>query len=150
MVFNSGYRIDGVPLEGEAASRIGRSVLRRGIHRMGVPEIAYAEGEILLTLIITPIFNKPYDQHAILLHIWEQARIESLQCKRLFIGGYSFPPTDFHVRRLLCEVFSENTLEELCIINPNTDIVQVAKDLCNFRKPVMVCKDLNEFLKTCA
>lgn len=148
--FHSGYRIDGVPLEGEAASRVGRSVLRRGTHRMGVPNIDYTDGEILLPLIITPVLNKPYDQHPVLLDIWEQARTELLQCKRLFIGGYSFPPTDFNVRRLLREVFSENTLEELCIINPNTANVQVAKDLCNYKKPVMVCKDLNEFLKTCA
>lgn len=148
--FHSGYRIDGVQLEGEAASRTGRSLLRRGFHRLGMPNIDYTDGEILLPLIITPVLNKPYDQHPVFLKIWEQARLELLQCKRLFIGGYSFPPTDFHVRRLLREVFSENTLEELCIINPNTAIVQVAKDLCNYKKPVIVCKNLNEFLKKCA
>lgn len=145
--FHSGYRIDGIQLEGEEASRTGQSVLRRGIHRMGTPNIDYADAEILLPLIITPVLNKPYDQHPVFLTVWEQARVELCHCKRLVIGGFSFSPTDFHIRRLLREVFSDNSPEELCIINPNTTIVKVAKDLCNYKKPVMVCKDLDEFLK---
>jgi len=145
--FHSGYRVDGIQLEGEGASQTGRSVLRRGFYRLGHPNIDYTNTEILLPLIITPVLNKPYDQHPVFLTVWEQAQVELRQCKRLVIGGYSFPKTDFHVRRLLREVFSENSPEELCIINPNTTIVRVAKDLCNHKKPVMVCKDVEEFLK---
>ena len=145
--FHSGYRVDGVQLEGEGHSQTERSVLRRGFYRLGHPNIDYADAEILLPLIITPVLNKPYDQHPVFLIVWEQARVELRQCKRLIIGGYSFPRTDFYVRRLLREVFSDNSPEELCLINPNTTIVQVAKDLCNYKKPVMACKDLDEFLK---
>jgi hypothetical protein len=145
--FHSGYSVDGVQLEGGRDFQTGRSVLRRGLYRLAHPNIDYAHMEILLPLIITPVLNKPYDQHPVLLTVWEQAQAELRQCKRLVIGGYSFPQTDFHVRRLLREVFSENSPEELCIINPNTTIVRVAKDLCNYKKPVMVCKDLDEFLK---
>ena len=145
--FHSGYRVDGVQLEGEGYTQTGRSVLRRGFYRFGHPNIDYANLEILLPLIITPVLNKPYDQHPVFLTVWELARDELRHCKRLVIGGYSFPPTDFHVRRLLREVFSDNSLEELCIINPNTAILQLAKDLCNYKRPVMVCKDLNEFLR---
>jgi len=145
--FHSGYRVDGVQFNGEGDSQTGRSVLRRGFHRLGHPNIDYASAEILLPLIITPVLNKPYDQHPVFVTVWEQAQIELRRCKRLVIGGYSFPQTDFHVRRLLREVFSENSPEELCIINPDTTIVQLAKDLCNYKRPVMVCNDLNEFLK---
>jgi hypothetical protein len=81
------------------------------------------------------------------LTVWEHARTELSQCKKFVIGGYSFPSTDFHIRRLLREVFSNKSPEELCVINPNTTIVKIAKDLCNFQKPVMVCKDIDEFLK---
>jgi len=147
--FHSGYRVDGVQIQGEGSSRIGRSVLRRGFQVLGFPNIDYTNAEILLPLIITPVLNKPYDQHPVFRTVWGRARVELHHCKKLVIGGYSFPPTDFHVRRLLREVFSDNNnrLEELCIINPNTSIVGLAKDLCNYKKPVMVCKDLNEFLK---
>lgn len=144
---HSGYRVDGVLLEGEAASRAGRSVLRWGVQRLGVPEIDYADAEILLPFIITPVLNKPYDQHPVFRTVWGQARIELCNSRRLVIGGYSFPPTDFHVRRLLREVFSDTSPKDLCIINPDTTIVRVAKDLCNYKKPVMVCKDLGEFLE---
>jgi hypothetical protein len=144
--FHSGYRVDGVHLEGEGDSQTGRSVLRRGLYRLGHPSIDYANIEILLPLIITPVLNKPYDRHPVFQTIWEQARVELRHCKRLVIGGYSFPQTDFHVRRLLREVFSDNCLEELCIINPNTIIIGVAKDLCNYKMPVTVCKDIEEFL----
>jgi hypothetical protein len=147
---HSGYRVDGVQLEGKRDSQAGRSVLCRRLQRLGHPNIDYATTEILLPLIITPVLNKPYDQHRVFLTVWEQARAELCQCKRLVIGGYSFPRTDFHVRRLLREVFSDNTLEELCIINPDTTIVRVAKDLCNYKRPVTVCKDLGEFLRMSA
>lgn len=145
--FHSGYRVDGVKLEGEEGSQVGRTVLRGGFYRLGHPNIDYTSTEILLPLIITPVLNKPFDQHPVFLTVWEQAQAELSQSKRLIIGGYSFPKTDFHVRRLLREAFSEKSPEELCIINPNTTIVRVAKDLCNYKKPVVVCKDLEEFLK---
>ncbi len=144
---HSGYRVDGSKLDGKDASKTGRSVLRGSFQKFGRPNIDYTDLEILLLLIITPILNKPYDQHQVFLTVWEQARAELSQCKKLIIGGYSFPSTDFHIRRLLREVFSNKSPEELCVINPDTTVIKVIKDLCNFQKPVMACKDIAEFLK---
>ena len=63
---------------------------------MGIPQIDYGDGEILLPLIITPVLNKPHDQHVIFRNVWAQARTELSECRMLVIAGYSFPPTDFH------------------------------------------------------
>ncbi len=38
------------------------------------------------------------------------------------IAGYSFPPTDFHVRRLLREAFSDRSPHELHVINPDSAV----------------------------
>ncbi len=54
----SGHRIDGTKVEGNTDSRVGRSVLRRGSQRIGHPQFDYADGEILLPLIITPVFEQ--------------------------------------------------------------------------------------------
>lgn len=142
--YRTGYRIDNVPLKGDEASKVGNSVLRVDNQRFGVPQI---EGwERLLPLLITPVLNKPYDQHSVFQRIWTKAEDELRGCKRLVIGGYSFPPTDFHVRRLLRLAYSGEGPRELWIINPDTRVVQIAKELCNYRKPVMVCSDIGEFL----
>lgn len=55
--------------------------------------------------------------------IWTEARKELGTRKKLVIGGYSFPPTDFHVRRLFREAFAKGRPDELIIINPNTEVV---------------------------
>ena len=143
----SGYRVDGVELTGEGASRAGRTVLRRGPQRLGLPNVDYVVPEVLIPLILTPVLNKPYEQHEVLLKIWARARDELRTCKKLMIGGYSFPPTDFHVRRLFRESFVERSPEELIIINPDTAVVSLAKELCNYKRPVVVCRDLGEFLQ---
>jgi hypothetical protein len=144
--YRSGYRVDRVKLEGNAGLKAGKSVLRPGLQRIGFPDIDYTDAEILLPLIITPVLNKPYDQHPVFRQVWAQARGELRQCRRLVIGGYSFPPTDFHVRRLLREVFSDGGPKELHIINPDSAVVQVAKELCNYRKPVTISGGIAEFL----
>jgi hypothetical protein len=144
---HSGYRVDGVRLSGESAASEGKTVLRRPLSRFNLPEIDYAEGEVLLPLIITPVLNKPYDEHPVFRTIWAEARNELKRCKKLVIGGYSFPPTDFHVRRLFREVFCDRGPEDLCIINPDTSVVRIAKELCNYKGPVLVCGDLVEFMQ---
>jgi hypothetical protein len=47
---------------------------------------------------------------------------------------------------MFLEAFSENNLEELIVVNPDTSVVQKVKDLCHFNKPVIVCKDLGEYV----
>lgn len=66
-------------------------------------------------------------------------------CKRLIIGGYSFPPTDFHMKHLFLEAFRENKLEELIVINPDSNIIKTAKELCHYRGQVKYYSDLKEF-----
>lgn len=61
---------------------------------------------------------------------------------------YSFPPTDFNVRKLLLEAFEDNALDELIVVNPNTSVVATIKDLVHYSKPVSVCYDLKEFLQS--
>jgi hypothetical protein len=100
--------------------------------------------EYLEPLIITPVLNKPGLGHPLISKVWDRARRELLNCKKLIIVGYSFPPTDFHVRRLFREVFSEHSIAELVVVNPDSAVSRVAKDLCNFRKPVLTGDNLGE------
>jgi len=144
---HSGYRIDGKRLTADENVKEGKTVLRRSSAHLNTPEIDYSYAEVLLPLILTPVLNKPYDEHPVFQTIWSEARKELEKCQKLVIGGYSFPPTDFHVRRLLREAFCENHLEELCVINPDTSVVPLAKELCNYQGSVLVCSNLEEFIK---
>lgn len=57
------------------------------------------------------------------------------------------PPTDFAVRKLHLEAFADNELDHLVVVNPDTSTVGTVKELVHFTKPVLVCNDLEEFLK---
>ncbi|MGZ3798025.1 MAG: hypothetical protein ACXVB1_16760 [Pseudobdellovibrionaceae bacterium] len=105
-------------------------------------------GIIIEPIIITPVVHKQIHQTPIIPTIWQKAAEELAACKRLVVGGYSSPPTDFHTRRLFLEVFSHHSPEEIAIINPDTRIVQLVKDFCHFRKPVLACKGLDEFISS--
>ena len=144
--FRSGYQIDGVKLEGGGGAQAGQSVLRRSSPSVGWPEIDGPDLEVLLPLIITPVLNKPYEQHPVFRSVWTQARNELRECHKLVIGGYSFPATDFHVRRLLREAFCDHGPKELHVINPDKEVVSVAKELCNYRQAVTICTSVAEFL----
>lgn len=98
-------------------------------------------------MIITPVLNKNLTT-GVFYDIWQRAKTELTECRKLVIGGYSFPPTDFATRKLFIETFADNSLDELIIINPDTSVVQLAKKLCHYHKPVLVCRDLKEFLAT--
>jgi len=105
-------------------------------------------GWILDPLIITPVLYKDqYYQNQPFPYIWRQAYNELSACKRLVIIGYSFPPTDFSVRKLLLESFCENTLKELVIVNPDETIASIASDLTHFNSHVLVCRNLEEYLR---
>ena len=95
------------------------------------------------------LLNDKYAEH-IATHferLWTKAKKSLSICKHLIIIGYSFPPTDFHTKQLFLEAFADNQLDSLIIVNPDTSVVQKVKNLCHFEKPVIVCKDLREFLK---
>lgn len=112
----------------------------------------YYENWLIDPIIITPILNKEkYFKWAVYERVfstlWDNAKESLSKCKTLVVIGYSFPPTDFLTKKMFLEAFSENDLEELIVINPDTSVVQKVKDLCHFNKPVIVCKDLEEYLR---
>lgn len=98
-------------------------------------------------IIITPVlYKEKYLHEPVFSSLWKQAFDALSSCQQLVIIGYSFPPTDFHVKRLFLEAFSNHSLEELTIINPDTSTIGTAKYLTHFHKPVVVCKNLEEYI----
>jgi len=106
-------------------------------------------GWLINPLIITPVLYKEQSyQHRVFSDIWKRAREELSTCKRLVVIGYSFAPTDFNIKKLFLETFYENTLEELVVVNPDTSVIRTVKELSHFQKPVLVCHNLEEYLRT--
>jgi len=102
-------------------------------------------------LIITPIVHKGSITdnrlyHPIFRVIWDKAEHALSKCTRLVVIGYSFPSVDLPIRKLLREIFSEHTLHELVVVNPDTSVCREVKDLCYFHNPVIICENLEEFL----
>jgi len=98
-------------------------------------------------LIITPtLFKNEFYRREPFVSLWNMAKTALLSSKRLVIIGYSFSSTDFSTMQLFREVFSTHEIEELIIVNPNLSVVEIAKKLCHFDKPVLVCKNLEEYL----
>jgi hypothetical protein len=105
-------------------------------------------GWILDPLVITPVlYKEQFYQEPPFVDIWTQAYEELSTCQRLVVIGYSFAPTYFFIRKLLLEAFCEKPLKELVVVNPDTSVVQRAKELSHFSKPVLVCRDLEEYLR---
>ena len=125
------------------ADREGKTIIQK--HYYDSPLPPQDNLEYLAPLIITPVLNKPGLRHPLISKVWDRARRELGECKKLVIVGYSFPTTDFHVRRLFREVFADHSLDELVVVNPDSGVCHLAKDLCNFQRPVIVCDNLNEF-----
>lgn len=109
---------------------------------MDAPEV---NGWLLRPEIITPMIHKNISS-GLFADIWRKAEDELKACRRLVVGGYSFPPSDFHTRKLLLEAFENHRPEELVVINPDTSVVETAKTLCHFDRPVTVCADLPEYM----
>jgi hypothetical protein len=105
------------------------------------------DGWLLEPLIITPVLNKNLSKEPF-PEIWRRARQELAECNRLVVGGFSFAPTDFAIRRLFREAFADHSPGELVVINPDTSVVRLVKDLCHYQKPVLVCRDLGEFVRS--
>lgn len=107
-------------------------------------------GWLINPLIITPVLYKEhFYQHPVFRNIWKRALSELSKCKRLVVIGYSFAPTDFNSRKLFLDAFCEHTLEELVVVNPDTSVVRTVKELSHFQKSVLVCQDLEEYLRLC-
>lgn len=97
-------------------------------------------------LIIPPVLYKDYGQD-IISALWDMAKNVLSSCKTLIVIGYSFPPTDFGIKKLLLEAFEFNSLENLIVVNPNTSVINTVKELTHYNKPVLVCNNLSEFLE---
>lgn len=99
-------------------------------------------------LIVPMILYKgEYLGHPAIRATWEKARKELSECQNLVVIGYSFPPTDFNVKKLFLEALYQRELKKLTIVNPDTSVVQRIKNLTHFQKPIIVCNDIGEFLK---
>jgi hypothetical protein len=98
-------------------------------------------------IIITPVLYKDrFFREEPFKQIWEMARNVLSKCKRLVIVGYSFSPSDFSTRQLLLEALTVTNLEELVVMNPDVEVVRIAKDLCHCKAGAVWYKDLKEYV----
>ena len=88
---------------------------------------------LIESLIITPMLFKNLSETSIIVQIWRRALRELRACERLIIGGYSFPPTDFHARKLLLEAFADRQPREVIVINPDPNIESVVHGLTHVK-----------------
>ena len=146
------YYRTGASLTGTAIERattdgpLHPSIYLRGLHSSDFPELDYENREVFLPLIITPVLNKPYDGHQVFRQVWAQALDVLKDTTRLVVVGYSFPPTDFHIRRLLRMAFADHRLIELVVVNPDTSVIHTARMLCDFHAPVLACQNIEEYV----
>jgi len=100
---------------------------------------------ILQPLIITPVLYKNKDLESFPFNdLWRYAYEELLNCNKLVTVGYSFSSTDFNTKMLFLDAFSENSLDELIIVNPDPKIPKKVQTLTNFNKKPIICDNLTE------
>lgn len=104
-------------------------------------------GWLVAPLIITPVLYKDeyYDKKPF-SKIWKLASRTLSKCEKLVIIGYSFSPTDFSTKHLLIESLMGNDLEELVVVNPDHNVVKIARELCSFNKGVVWHNSLGDYL----
>jgi len=121
-------------------------ILMGGYWHLGIPPLLGTW--FVDPLIITPqLYKEKYYATDLFSYLWAQAKELIEKCTSLVIIGYSFPPTDFAIRKLLLESFANTELKELVVVNPDASVVRTVKELVHFTKPMLVCYDLDEFLK---
>ena len=113
-------------------------------HPMSVPNL---DGWIVDPIIVPPtLFKEKYFEHELFKPIWQRAREELSVCENLIIIGYSFPQTDFKTTKLFLEAFRDHNPKTLTVVNPNSSVVQKAKELTHFKEPISWCKNLEEYV----
>jgi len=104
-----------------------RIILRNGMNKRGnAPET----GIVSMPLIIPPIRDKEYDKYGELFKsIWNSAYLSLIETDRIFLIGYSFPPTDTATIELFINAFmNRKKMPEIIVINPfPKDIVEIIK-----------------------
>ncbi len=98
-------------------------------------------------VIVPPVLSKQFNDLPFPL-VWAQARASLESCRRLVIVGYSFPPTDFNTKKLFLDAFAGETklLEDVIIVNPSSDSIQVVQRLTNIDSKAIRRLDFDEYL----
>ena len=132
--------------EPELGQKESEIILKNGTWWFGRPPDH--NGWYIVPIVITPVLYKDeYYNQKPFRDIWETAKRVLSQCKMLVIIGYSFSPTDFSTKRLVIESLMTNDLDELIVVNPDLNVVNVAKDLCHFHGGVTWFSSLDDYLK---
>lgn len=110
--------------------------------RFWMGEPSERRGWRLEPVVIPPQLYKQY-QEPPFPALWQQALATLSRCQTLVVVGYSFPPTDFRVRRLFLEAFSDHRLKQLIVVNPDTAVVGLVRQLTRHAGPVVSCESLS-------
>lgn len=100
------------------------------------------DGYLMEPVVIPPQLYKRFDL-APFHSIWREALKSLAGCRRLVVVGYSFPPTDFRTRRLFLEAFRESPPEEVVVVNPDTSVLALVRQLTGFKGPVLASPSLS-------
>jgi hypothetical protein len=98
-------------------------------------------GWLMEPQLIPPTLYKKFAPHPFQL-VWDAVVTSLSECVRLVVVGYSFPPTDFRLRRLFLEAFSEHSLRELTVVNPDGSVLDTVRQLTHFDGPAVTARDL--------
>jgi hypothetical protein len=107
-----------------------------------VSDTPWTEDQLFVEPItITPVIHKQFYAEGFLYKkvfdvLWKNARDSLSKCKSLVVIGYSFPPTDFHTRKLFLEAFSKNIVTKLVIVNPDPGAAERAKELVRHKETI--------------
>ncbi len=117
----------GLVLEGHANYWLGEPPTRNGWR--------------MESAVIPPQLYKQYSEPPF-PRVWAEALRTLSECRSLIVVGYSFPPTDFRTKRLFLEAFSNHTLSQLVVVNPDTSVTGVVRKLTRYDGPVVSCDTL--------
>lgn len=138
-------RYTGRQLDRRTTARSRRIEAGRTVAFSGMHFIPVLGDQILEPIIVTPVLYKDLNADSIIRQTWQRARRELTGCKRLIVGGYSFPPTDFYARKLFLEAFAERPPDEVVVINPDKRVIEAVDNLTHFKNPIRY-DDLDEFV----
>jgi hypothetical protein len=98
--------------------------------------------------LVTPVlYKESWLQNQRFDELWKHALAALSGCQRLVVIGYSFPPTDFATKRLFLEAFADRfALDELVVVNPNTRLIDVVKELTHHAGAVLHWSTLDEYI----
>jgi hypothetical protein len=113
-------------------------------------------GWLIDPVIIPPVlykddfFRQDFVSRNIFPILWDKAKKALEQCRKLVIIGYSFPPTDFLMRKLFLEAFETDHLKELVLVTRDSsgtgEVAAKVKKYCHFEQ-LITFKSLTEFLQ---